>query len=40
MKRVTDNDFNLLKYIIEVDVPSLRRRTAPELTMIPKINLE
>jgi hypothetical protein len=31
MKRISENEFKLLSYILEVDVPSLRRRTAPEL---------
>lgn len=39
MKRITENEFSLLQYILETDVPSLRRRTAPELAMPNKINL-
>jgi len=32
MSRITQTDFDLLEYIIEKDIPSLRRRTAPEFT--------
>lgn len=39
MKRISENEFNLLKYILETDVPSLRRRTAPELTVPNRMNL-
>jgi hypothetical protein len=34
MKRISESEFELLKYILETDVPNLRRRTAPELTMM------
>ena len=39
MKRISEKDFELLKYIIEVDIPGLRRRTAPELTTPNRINI-
>jgi hypothetical protein len=32
MPKISDADFALLKYIIESDIPSLRRRTAPALS--------
>lgn len=39
MKRISDKDFELLKYIIDTDIPGLRRRTAPELTIPNRINI-
>lgn len=40
MPKITDADFALLKYIIESDIPSLRRRTAPVLsTPGPRFNI-
>jgi hypothetical protein len=38
MKRISASEFELLKYILETDVPNLRRRTAPELTMGNQLN--
>lgn len=39
MNRISTNDFDLLKYIIDTDIPGLRRRTAPELTIPNRINI-